>query len=269
MTSVPAAAPRAVGEQSSSKVARSEERRSRIPEIRSPVAPPGSSRSSPAGYVELQTAPYRGHSLLADAVLRHTRPGDLIFEGGVSSGYFAEVLVAHGRRVHGAEIDPVAANEARRVCERVFVGDLQDLDVDDLPDRYDALLFGDTLEHLPDPVTVLRRLAGVLKSSGVLIVSIPNVANWAIRLGLLAGRFRYTDRGILDRTHLRFYTKRTLVEMLREAGFRVVELTASVPVPGVTSVRLGRLAHRIGNLWPSLFAYTFVVTALPDGRTRH
>jgi 2-polyprenyl-3-methyl-5-hydroxy-6-metoxy-1,4-benzoquinol methylase len=215
------------------------------------------------GYVKLQEIPYRGHWLVEQAVLRHTKPGDAIFEGGVSSGYLARRFVDAGRRVDGAEIDPQAAGQAMEVCGRVWVGDLSQLDVGQLESNYQLLLFADTLEHLPDPPAVLRRLKTRLDPAGTLVVSLPNVANWAIRLGLLAGRFRYTDRGILDRTHLRFYTQKTAVQMLAEGGFEVVDLVASVPVPLLKSPRLCRLAHAIGNLRPSLFAYTLVITARP------
>ncbi len=213
------------------------------------------------GYVALQAIPYRGHHLLAEAVLANTRPGDRILEGGVSSGYFAELLVGAGLRVDGMELDPVAAASAARVCERVVVGDLQQIDLDDLDGPYDVVLFGDTLEHIVDPVSVLRSLRTKLRHDGVLVVSIPNVANWAVRLGLLFGRFRYTERGILDRTHLRFYTQRTLVEMLQRSGFQVCRIAGTIPVPLLRSERLCRIAHGVGNLRPSLFAYTFVVTA--------
>ena len=214
--------------------------------------------------MSLRQEPYRGHQLLIDAVLRRSQPGDRVFEGGVSSGYLAEALTDAGRIVDGAEIDAGAAESARRVCETVIVGDLQHLGADALTHDYDVLLFGDTLEHLPDPALVLARLRPRLKSGGVVVVSVPNIANWAMRLSLLLGRFRYTDRGILDRTHLRFFTRRTVVELLKSSGYRVIELRASVPVPGVTTRWLCWLAHRAGNLWPGLFAYTFVVTATPD-----
>jgi 2-polyprenyl-3-methyl-5-hydroxy-6-metoxy-1,4-benzoquinol methylase len=213
------------------------------------------------GYVQLQTTAYRGHHLLAQAVLDVTRPGDRVFEGGVSSGYFAAVLAAAGLRVDGHELDPHAATDARRVCEQVFVGDLDRFDVAELPHDYEVLLFGDTLEHLPDPPAVLRRLRTRLAPGGHLVLSIPNVANWALRLGLLTGHFDYTDRGLLDRTHLRFYTRRTLTQMLAQAGFDVTSLVATVPVPAVRFEAPARLAHRVGNARPSLFAYTFVVTA--------
>lgn len=215
------------------------------------------------GYVHLQTIPYRSHHLLAQAVLDVTRPGDRVLEFGVSSGYFASVLVGAGLRVDGHDLDPVAAERARAVCGEVHVGDLQTFDVDQLDGAYDVLLFGDTLEHVPDPPAVLRRLRTRLAPGGALIISIPNIANWAIRLGLLAGRFDYTDRGIMDRTHLRFYTRRSLLEMLGEAGFDVERLVVSVPVPLVTDESIGRLAHRIGNLWPTLLGHGFIVTARP------
>lgn len=215
------------------------------------------------GYVHLQTIPYRSHHLLAQAVLDATEPGDRVLEAGVSSGYFASVLVRAGLRVDGHELDPVVAERARLVCETVHVGDLQSFDVDELDGDYKVLLFGDTLEHIPDPPAVLRRLRTHLQPDGALIISIPNVANWMIRLSLLAGRFTYTDRGILDRTHLRFYTERTLTAMLLEAGFRVESLVGAVPVPLVTSEKLGRITHRIGNLRRSLAAYGFIVVARP------
>ena len=232
---------------------------------RSTAATPLIPRDDERGYVKLQTIPYRAHMLLAEAVLRNTSEGDHIFEGGVSAGYFARVLVEHGRRVDGADIDGAAAESARAVCDHVIVGDLQTLEPDDLPRDYDVLLFGDTLEHLPDPPALLRKLKVRLRPGGKLIASVPNVANWSIRLGLMFGRFRYTERGILDRTHLRFYTERTLNEMLNEGGFRISEIKGSVPVPLVSDERLCRYAHRIGNLWPSLFAYSFIVVADPAG----
>jgi 2-polyprenyl-3-methyl-5-hydroxy-6-metoxy-1,4-benzoquinol methylase len=217
----------------------------------------------PAGYVHLQATPYRGHHLLATAVLEVAKPGATVLEGGVSSGYFARVLAAAGLTVDGFELDPVAADRARSVCREVWVGDLQQIEPAALRGPYDVLLFGDTLEHIPDPVAVLRRLRTVLADDGALVVSIPNFANWAVRLQVLVGRFRYTDRGILDRTHVRFYTEATLREMLHDAGFRPVEVVGAIPVPMLTARGLCRLAHRVGNLRRSLFAYNFVVTAKP------
>jgi 2-polyprenyl-3-methyl-5-hydroxy-6-metoxy-1,4-benzoquinol methylase len=231
------------------------------------TAPPGpatlpAGTDTDHGYVPLQETPWRGHWLLQREVLRHTRPGDRIFEGGVSSGYLARRFVEEGRLVDGAELSADAARQAEQICERVWVGDLERLDVDDLA-TYRVMLFGDTLEHLVDPAGLLRRLHPKLDTDGALVVSIPNVANWTMRLRLLAGRWNYTDRGILDRTHLRFFNKRTAIELLQSAGFEVVRVQAAVPVPLATKPGLSRLGYLIGNLWPSFFAYTFIITARP------
>lgn len=224
----------------------------------------GATHSDPDGYVHLQVTPYRSHHLLAAAVLGHSSSGAVVFEGGVSSGYFARVLTSAGLVVDGFELDETAAVRAREVCRHVWVGDLQEIDPTRLAGPYDVVLFGDTLEHISDPVSVLRRLRSAMHDDGVLIVSIPNFANWAVRLQILSGRFRYTDRGILDRTHLRFYTERSLRDMLRDAGFSVVDFRGSIPVPGVHGERLCRLAHRVGNTRRSLFAYGFVAVAKPS-----
>ena len=98
------------------------------------------------------------------------------------------------------------------------------------------------------------------------MLTTPNVANWALRLGLLGGRWRYTDRGLLDRTHVHLFTRKTLVEALDGAGYRVVELDFTIPmlspVPAGADA-LERVAHAVGRVRPSLFAYQFVVAAEP------
>lgn len=226
--------------------------------------PPVTRPSAPtAGYVRLQQTPYRAHDLTRRAVLRSIRPGGRIFEGGVSSGYFAQLLVEAGYHVDGADLDSQTIKEAAAFCDVILVGDLATIDLSGLRPPYDGFVFGDTLEHLPDPAAVLRRLRPLLRDEGAVVISIPNIANWAVRLGLLFGRFRYTERGILDRTHLRFYTRKTLIGMLEDAGLRVDELVASVPVPLLTWRPLCWLAYRIGNLRPSLFGYGFVLVARP------
>jgi len=218
----------------------------------------------PDGYEPLNPVAFRGHHLLLSEVLEHSRPGDAVLEGGVSSGYFAETMTTAGRIVDGHELDPITAERARRVCRTVWVGDLQEFGEEATASEYTVLLFGDTLEHISDPVPVLRRLIRSLKPGGRLIISVPNIANWSIRLSLLVGRFRYTDRGILDRTHVRFYTASTIVDMLNDAGFEVERLQGAVPVPGVRNPKVCRVIHRIGNLAPGFFAYNFVVTARPS-----
>jgi 2-polyprenyl-3-methyl-5-hydroxy-6-metoxy-1,4-benzoquinol methylase len=183
---------------------------------------------------------------------------------GCSTGYLAQRLVERGARVVGIEADPVAAEEARAVCEEVLVGDVESLELAFPPQSFDLVLCGDLLEHLRDPGAFLERTRPLLRPAGRLVLTTPNVANWAMRLGLLAGRWRYTDRGILDRTHVHLFTRRTLVETLERAGYRIGTFDFTVPVPVVGAPAVERAAHAVGRLRPSLFAYQFVVAATPE-----
>jgi len=126
------------------------------------------------------------------------------------------------------------------------------------------------IEHLRDPEAALARLRPLLGPGGRLVVSTPNIANWAIRLSLLFGRFRYAERGILDRTHLRFFTRRSFGALLATAGLRVERLTATpVPLYQVVPPRLhGRALAAVhdasaaaARAWPRLLGYQFVALA--------
>ncbi len=126
------------------------------------------------------------------------------------------------------------------------------------------------LEHTTDPVLVLRQLRRVATGDGVFIVSLPNVAHLSVRLLLLTGRFPRMERGILDQTHLHFYTKDTAAAMLGEAGLEVITTTATgVPLDelwpagegGVAYRVLTRLQHLALHLAPRLFAFQWIFLA--------
>lgn len=129
------------------------------------------------------------------------------------------------------------------------------------------IVYGDVLEHLSDPARVLASLNHSLREDGIVIVSVPNVAHIWVRLQLLLGRFDYADRGILDRTHLRFFTRRSFLRLLAEAKLALVELMPTpVPLTLLVPDRLHgpwlRALHALNALtarwWPGLFAYQFV-----------
>jgi SAM-dependent methyltransferase len=89
--------------------------------------------------------------------------------------------------------------------------------------RFDKILLMDVLEHLVDPESLLRDCRKLLKPNGELLVSVPNIANLTVRLALAFGQFNYAERGILDKTHLRFFTRKTARRMLAGNGFEIVK----------------------------------------------
>src|SRR5689334_13119233 len=158
--------------------------------------------------------------------------GSRVLETGCANGRFSNVLVEHGCTVVGVELDSDAAQEAARFCESVIVGDLEDPEVQaQIPTGFDVLLFGDVLEHLVRPWEVLQQLRERLEPGGSVVISMPNVAHWDVRVGLLFGRFDYQYDGVMDATHLRFFTRRTLWEMLEQTGFRVVQADKTTMLP--------------------------------------
>src|SRR5213592_4386753 len=212
-----------------------------------------------AAYVPLNTRPYGGHERL----LALTGSPERVLDVGCSSGYLARRLVERGATVVGIDTDEQAAAEARAVCEQVLVGDVETMELPFPDESFDVVLCGDLIEHLRNPERFLSRVRPLLRPGGRLVLTTPNVANWAMRIGLLAGRWRYTDRGILDRTHAHLFTKKTLEETLADAGYEIVAFDVTAPVPGVGTPSVERLAHAIAGVRPSLLAYQFVVAATP------
>jgi 2-polyprenyl-3-methyl-5-hydroxy-6-metoxy-1,4-benzoquinol methylase len=155
-----------------------------------------------------------------------------VLEVGCATGYFTKVLAERGCKVIGMEIEPEAAKLAEQWAERVVVGNADDPEPWDVVDdeSFDVVTFGDVLEHLRDPLIVLRRAVTKLKPAGFIVTSLPNIAHGDVRLSLLRGAFRYSDTGLLDRTHMRFFTLETVRELLAEAGLVVVD-TQRVVVP--------------------------------------
>src|SRR5918992_1179237 len=103
--------------------------------------------------------------------------------------------------------------------------DIEELVLEEVfPDqRFDVVVYGDVLEHLVDPEAVLLRTARILAPGGYVVASIPNVAHGSVRLSLMAGQFRYTDTGLLDRTHLRFFDEAGVEELFEGAGYAIRE----------------------------------------------
>ena len=148
-----------------------------------------------------------------------------VLEFGCASGYVSRVLRDRGCKVVGIEIDPEFASQAKEFCEDVIIGNAEELDLESiLTERsFDVAVFGDVLEHMSDPLGMLRRVRQWLVPDGYVVASLPNIAHGAVRLALLDGRFDYTPEGLLDETHLRFFTHDTIKDLFHQAGFVLVE----------------------------------------------
>ena len=122
--------------------------------------------------------------------------------------------------VDGIEANPDAAAIARSSYRRVWEADLETASLAELlgESRYQYIVCADVLEHLRDPGQLLRQIANFLAPGGKLLVSIPNIGHIGVFLELLSGDFRYREEGLLDRTHLRFFTRRSFLYLLAENG---------------------------------------------------
>jgi len=184
---------------------------------------------------QLKSDPHSSHSVILR--LLGEGWGRRALDVGAADGFLAELLTRRGWQVTALERDPAQAAKARGRCHDVIVADL-DGAAPRLEGVFDAIVYGDVLEHLSDPLPVLVALNRSLAAGGRVIVSVPNVAHLWVRLSLLLGRWDYGDRGILDRTHLRFFTRRSFLRFLGDAGLDLEELVATpVPLPQVVPPR--------------------------------
>lgn len=229
---------------------------------------------APLRSYQLKRFKYNSHYWILKLVEDAKRPLRIL-DVGTADGYLGAILKERGHYIVGVERDPRLAEKARPFYDRFYQ---VDVDGFDFPERheYDFIIFADVLEHLPDPAAVLRRCRASLKQDGNIILSVPNVANFVVRLSLLFGRFEYRDRGIIDRTHLRFFTLKSLSNLLQECGLDI-RLIVATPIPlqmicSVTDRRFFAPLHDchylLVRLWKTLLAYQFVVQAGGGGCPR-
>jgi 2-polyprenyl-3-methyl-5-hydroxy-6-metoxy-1,4-benzoquinol methylase len=126
----------------------------------------------------------------------------------------------------GVEIVPEDAEIAKQYCSQVMVGNIEEFDTNTWAQltNYDLWVFGDVLEHLYDPWKVLNKVRAIMPHDGQIACCIPNVQHWSIQARLSIGDWRYAHKGLLDRTHIRFFTRQTIIEMIRGAGFEITEM---------------------------------------------
>lgn len=166
-----------------------------------------------------------------------------LLDVGCGAGLMAfELKHKLNAEVWGIEYNPAAAQKASLRIDKVFTGRVED-NIPKLPDNYfDTIIFADVLEHLMDPALVIRNLKRKLADNGELIASIPNVRFWGVISNLISGHWEYEDAGILDRTHLKFFTRSSIMNMFSGAGYRIVNMYSNrVDIPDLSPALLSAL----------------------------
>jgi SAM-dependent methyltransferase len=144
---------------------------------------------------------------------------------GCAAGVTERLLKQRGKRVIGVDLCEEWAREAQAYLDQVFVGDVESLSLPIPEGSVDCILYGDVLEHLRRPEAVLRCHRKFLTDGGVVVISVPNMRFWEVVFDLaIRGDWPYTEAGILDATHLRVFTPRSTIRMLKGAGFEVLKV---------------------------------------------
>jgi predicted TPR repeat methyltransferase len=207
------------------------------------------------------------HRILIELIRRWSPRGGTLLDLGAAGGELGHALRDEFDRTIGFEFNVDCVGQLCGRFDQIVIADLERVKV--LPSNVDALVLADVLEHLRNPAHALALVHAAVKDDGHVFVSVPNIANITVRLGLLFGIFEYRDRGILDHTHLRFYTMRTIRREIEKAGFRILEVRgSSVPIRLILTaapewlIRIGeRVLTWMTRAWRGLFAYQIIMVA--------
>jgi SAM-dependent methyltransferase len=172
-----------------------------------------------------------------------------------------------GHHVVGVDVNEIGG--VRERTDAFFKADLNEGIPSAVGDGFDIVLAADVLEHVVNPGSLIGQARDVLAPTGTALFCVPNIAHWYPRFRSTLGMFDYDQRGILDSTHLRFFTRRSLVKLVERRGFairRIEPVGLPLDALGVegTRARTVRLADRLlSNLWPTMFGYQFIVESTP------
>ncbi len=208
------------------------------------------------------------HRILIELIHRYAKRGGKLVDLGAAGGELGGAVRDHFSRTIGFEYNRDCIVDLHLHFDAAVISDLET--VRHLPSDADAIVIADVLEHLRDAPTLLRSIRNALAPNGRVFISVPNIANITVRVGLLFGIFEYRDRGILDNTHLRFYTLSTIRREIETAGFRILETRgSSVPLRLIIGrftpeflLRIGeKMLSIVTRIWRALFAYQIILVA--------
>lgn len=189
------------------------------------------------------------HNVRHDVISMVPDTARCILEVGCGAGKTGEYLKdRNGAFVAGMELNEKAAAEAEKVLDEVIQGNIEEMDLPFNPKSFDCILFADVLEHLVDPLAALKKIKPLLKPNGAIIASLPNVQFYGVVHDLAEGKWTYQDEGILDRTHLRFFTLREMEKLFIDAGFDITAIEENldgqyenIKNSGSRELRMGRV----------------------------
>lgn len=215
-------------------------------------------------YDEFNHNKYEVHQLTLDLIAGHSRVLDI----GCATGCFASALAKKKCEVWGIDKNSQSLKKAGKHCLKTFVIDVDDSSKLPVPKKYfDCVIILDVIEHLTHPENILSLIKPHLKDGGKVILSTPNIAHASIRWMLLQGDFRYASHGIMDDTHVHFYTRDSFGNLLKKNGFRILQM---IPTNGMCKVPLlYKISDRLPPSWqywlarmvPTLFSYQFIAVA--------
>lgn len=186
-----------------------------------------------------------------------------VLEIGCATGFVGRYLIKHKKcKVVGIELGIDEAREARKVLHNVYAGDIEDPKVLNLvTEKFDVVYASALLEHLKDPWKALKDWRRFLKKNGLLIITTSNIVHWSQRINFVKGNFEYKDYGLLDNTHLRFFTTKTFPKLVLDSGYKIEKFSID-PVGGGHP----KVSTLLSRFFPNLFAYQMLIIATPNGR---
>ncbi len=193
----------------------------------------------------------------ADFIARLPRdPSASILEIGCGSGETGALALAEGccGRYVGVELFESAAAQARQILTEVSTGNVETMTFAWQPASFDAIILSEVLEHLVEPGRVLNELCRFVRPGGIVLASSPNISHWRVIRELVNGRFHLADRGVFDRTHMRWFTPDTFVAMFEEAGFDIYEVGPVTPFSALTEAISWATGGRFDHLFMAQIA---------------
>jgi 2-polyprenyl-3-methyl-5-hydroxy-6-metoxy-1,4-benzoquinol methylase len=189
-----------------------------------------------------------------------------VLDVATSTEQVAKLLGERGCKVTRIEVDPETTRQVEEYCETIIIGDVESLDLGNELDEesFDVIVLGDVLEHLKDPLQTLRRLKPFLRAAGYVVASVRNIAHGSVRLALIEGKFHHPSLGLVDDMHLRFFTRESVEQLCKDAGFLITELKSTTRAIFDTEMDGKQVPDEVLRLVqgdPEASTYQYVLTA--------